>query len=202
MNTNSNSQLIKKIMKKVTIIFTIILSVFSKNVMAQGEHPSNKQSEHPSNKTASNTIVDVAVSNKDFSTLVAALKAADLVSALQGAGPFTVFAPTNDAFAKIDAETLASLLEKKNQKVLANILTYHVISGKLAAADVVAALEKGKGSVVLTALNGEAITVMQKDGKIWLKDSNDNYSEITATDVMADNGVIHVINTVVMPKND
>ncbi|MDB4603593.1 fasciclin domain-containing protein, partial [Cyclobacteriaceae bacterium] len=164
MDTNSNSQLIKKIMKKLTIIFTIILSVFSKNVMAQGEHPSNKQSEHPSNKTASNTIVDVAVSNKDFSTLVAALKAADLVSALQGAGPFTVFAPTNDAFAKIDAETLASLLEKKNQKVLANILTYHVISGKLAAADVVAALEKGKGSVVLTALNGEAITVMQKDG--------------------------------------
>ena len=202
MDTNANSQLIKKIMKKLTIIFTIILSVFSKNVMAQGEHPSNKQSEHPSNKTASNTIVDVAVSNKDFSTLVAALKAADLVSALQGAGPFTVFAPTNDAFAKIDAETLGSLLEKKNQKVLANILTYHVISGKLAAADVVAALEKGKGSVVLTALNGEAITVMQKDGKIWLKDSNDNYSEITATDVMADNGVIHVINTVVMPKND
>jgi len=202
MDTNSNSQLIKKIMKKLTIIFTIILSVFSKNVMAQGEHPSNKQSEHPSNKTASNTIVDVAVSNKDFSTLVAALKAADLVIALQGAGPFTVFAPTNDAFAKIDAETLASLLEKKNQKVLANILTYHVISGKLAAADVVAALEKGKGSVVLTALNGEAITVMQKDGKIWLKDSNDNYSEITATDVMADNGVMHVINTVVMPKND
>ena len=189
-------------MKKLTIIFTIILSVFSKNVMAQGEHPSNNQSEHPSNKTASNTIVDVAVSNKDFSTLVAALKAADLVSALQGAGPFTVFAPTNDAFGKIDAETLGSLLEKKNQKVLANILTYHVIAGKLAAADVVAALEKGNGSVVLTALNGEAITVIQKDGKIWLKDSNDNYSEITATDVMADNGVIHIINTVAMPKND
>ena len=189
-------------MKKLTIIFTIFLSIFSKNVMAQGEHPSNKQSEHPSNKTASNTVVDVAASNKDFSTLVTALKAADLVSALQGSGPFTVFAPTNDAFAKIDAETLGSLLEKKNQKVLANILKYHVIAGKLVAADVVAALEKGNGSVGLTALNGEAITVMQKDGKIWLKDSNDNYSEITATDVMADNGVIHVIDTVVMPKND
>ena len=177
-------------MKKLTIIFTIILSVlFLKNVIAQGEHPSNK--------IASNTIVDVAVGNKDFSTLVTALKAADLVSALQGA--FTVFPPTNDAFAKLDAETLSSLLEEKNQKALANILTYHVISGKLAAADVVAALEKGNGSVTLTALNGEAITVMQKDGKIWLKDSNGNYSEITATDVMADNGVIHVINTVVMP---
>ena len=188
-------------MKKFTFIFTIILFVvFSQNVIAQGEHPSNKQGEHPSNKVVSNTIVDVAVSNKDFSTLVTALKAADLVSALQGAGPFTVFAPTNDAFAKLDAETLTSLLEEKNQKVLANILTYHVISGKLDASDVVAALEKGKGSVELTALNGEAISVMQKDGKIWLKDANGSYSEITATDVMASNGVIHVINTVVMPK--
>ena len=90
-------------MKKLTIIFTIILSVvFLEDVTAQGDHPSNK--------TESNTIVDVAVSNKDFSTLVSALKAADLVSALQGAGPFTVFAPTNGAFAKIDAKTLSSLL--------------------------------------------------------------------------------------------
>ena len=171
-------------MKKLVLIFTVILSVaFSKNVSAQG------------------TIVDVAVGNQDFSTLVTALKAADLVGALQGDGPFTVFAPTNDAFAKIDAKTLNSLLEEKNQKVLANILTYHVVSGKLAASDVVAALEKGNGSVELTALNGEVISVMQKDGKIWLKDSNGNYSEIIATDVMGSNGVIHVINTVVMPKS-
>tara|TARA_B110000003_G_scaffold87106_1_gene89224 strand:- start:5257 stop:5772 length:516 start_codon:yes stop_codon:yes gene_type:complete len=170
-------------MKKLVLIYSIILSVaFSKNTNAQG------------------TIVDVAVGNKNFSTLVTALKAADLVSALQGDGPFTVFAPTNDAFAKIDSETLNSLLEEKNQKVLANILTYHVISGKLAATDVVAALDKGNGSVELKALNGELISVMQKDGKIWLKDSNENYSEITATDVMGSNGVIHVINTVVMPK--
>ena len=152
------------------------------------------------NLTAQGTIVDVAIGNKNFSTLVTALKSADLVSALQGSGPFTVFAPTNDAFAKIDAETLNSLLEENNQKVLANILTYHVISGKLAATDVVAALDKGNGSVELKALNGELISVMQKDGKIWLKDSNENYSEITATDVMGSNGVIHVINTVVMPK--
>ena len=170
-------------MKKLILIYSIILSVaFSKNTNAQG------------------TIVDVAVGNKNFSTLVTALKAADLVSALQGDGPFTVFAPTNDAFAKIDSETLNSLLEEKNQKVLANILTYHVISGKLAATDVVAALDKGNGSIELKALNGELISVMQKDGKIWLKDSNENYSEITATDVMGSNGVIHVINTVVMPK--
>ena len=171
-------------MKKLVLILTIISSVvFSKNINAQG------------------TIVDVAVGNKDFSTLVTALKAADLVGALQGDGPFTVFAPTNDAFAKLDSKTLSSLLEEENQKALANILTYHVVSGKLAASDVVAALEKGNGSVDLTALNGQVINVMQKDGKIWLKDSNGNYSEIVATDVMGSNGVIHVINTVVMPKS-
>lgn len=150
--------------------------------------------------TAQETIVDVAVGNDDFSTLVTALKAADLVGALQGDGPFTVFAPTNDAFAKIDSNTLNSLLEVKNQKVLANILTYHVVSGKLTATDVVAALKKGNGTVELKALNGQVLTVMKKDGKIWLKDTSGNYSEIIATDVNGSNGVIHVIDTVVMPK--
>ena len=170
-------------MKKLVLILTIAMTlVISKNVVAQG------------------TIVDVAVGNEDFSTLVTALKAADLVGALQGDGPFTVFAPTNGAFAKLDSNTLSSLLEAKNQKALANILTYHVISGKLTATDVVSALESGNGSVDLTALNGQVINVMQKDGKIWLKDLNGNYSEIVATDVMGSNGVIHVINTVVMPN--
>lgn len=170
-------------MKKIVFTLTMIISLaWSQQTIAQ------------------KTIVDVAIGNEDFSTLVAALKAADLVSALQGDGPFTVFAPTNEAFAKIDATTLNSLLEKKNQKALANILTYHVIPGKLAATDVVAALKKGKGSVEIKALNGQILTVMQKDDKIWLKDQAGNVSEIVATDVMASNGVIHVINTVVMPK--
>jgi len=174
-----------KIMKKTIFILSVTLSLLlisTKSLVAQG------------------TIVDVAISNKNFSTLVTALKSADLVGALQGDGPFTVFAPTNDAFAKIDSKTLNSLLEEKNKKVLSNILTYHVISGKLAASDVVSALKKGNGSVELTALNGQVITVMKKDGKIWLKDSKGNYSEISATDVMGSNGVIHVINTVVMPE--
>ena len=170
-------------MKKLVLSVTMILCVaFASSLSAQ------------------KTIVDVAVGNKDFTTLVTALKAADLVGALQGEGPFTVFAPTNDAFAKIDAKTLSSLLEAGNKEALANILTYHVVSGKLAASDVVAALKKGNGSVDLTALNGQVINVMQKDGKIWLKDSNGNYSEIVATDVMGSNGVIHVISSVVMPK--
>lgn len=170
-------------MKKLTLILTITmtLALFK-------------------NATAQETIVDVAIGNEDFSTLVTSLKAADLVGALQADGPFTVFAPTNDAFAKIDSNTLSSLLEAKNQKALSNILTYHVISGKITATDVVAALKKGKGTVELEALNGQVLTVMQKDGKIWLKDTNGNYSEIIATDVNCSNGVIHVIDSVVMPK--
>jgi uncharacterized surface protein with fasciclin (FAS1) repeats len=150
--------------------------------------------------TAQKTIVDAAVSNENFTTLVAALKAADLVGALQGDGPFTVFAPTNDAFAKIDKEALANLLKPENKKALTNILTYHVIPGKLMASDVVAALKKGNGKVEVKALNGSVLTVMQKDGKIWLKDQAGNYSEITATDVEGSNGVIHIIDTVVMPE--
>ncbi|MEM9679664.1 MAG: fasciclin domain-containing protein [Bacteroidota bacterium] len=170
-------------MKKLVFIFTTLVALtFSQNATAQ------------------KTIVDVAVGNKDFSTLVTALKSAELVSALQGDGPFTVFAPTNDAFGKIDSATLNSLLEPKNRKALTNILTYHVIPAKLMASDVVAALKKGKGKVEVKALNGQVLTVMSKDNKIWLKDQNGNYSEIVATDVKADNGVIHVINTVVMPK--
>ena len=164
------------------IITTVLFMIFSGNVVAQ------------------DTVVDIAVGNEDFSTLVKALKAADLVGALNSEGPFTVFAPTNDAFAKIDSKTLNSLLEVENKKSLANILTYHVISGKIVASDVVAALKKGNGLVELTALNGQVISVIEKDGKIWLKDSNENYSEITSTDIMGSNGVIHVIDSVVMPK--
>lgn len=170
-------------MKKLLFIFTTIAALsFAQTTNAQ------------------KTIVDVAVGNEDFSTLVAALKAADLVSALQADGPFTVFAPTNSAFAKIDKDALGNLLKPENKATLANILTYHVIPSKLMASDVLAALKKGNGKVEVKALNGTVLTVMSKDGKIWLKDQAGNYSEITATDVTADNGVIHIIDTVVMPK--
>ena len=174
----------KKIMKKSIIsILTLILLVIGQSSFAQKKD-----------------IVDVAVSVDDFSTLVTALKAADLVGALKGDGPFTVFAPTNSAFAKIDANTLGSLLKPENKKQLSSILTYHVVSGKLAANDVVAALKKGKGKVDLTTLNGSKLKVVQNDKGIWLQDSNGNYSKITKTDVMGTNGVIHIIDSVVMPK--
>jgi uncharacterized surface protein with fasciclin (FAS1) repeats len=148
----------------------------------------------------SQTIVEAAVSNKDFSTLVTALKAADLVGALSGEGPFTVFAPNNDAFAKIDSETLGNLLKPENVKALTNILTYHVVSGKLMASDVASALKSGYGKAKLTALNGQTLTARSKDGKIFLEDSQGNMSQIIATDVAGSNGVIHVISSVVMPE--
>ncbi len=171
-------------MKKIIFILsTILLFSFAQNAIAQKK-----------------SIVEIAIGNKDFSTLVTALKAADLVGALKGDGPFTVFAPTNDAFAKIDGKVLGDLLKPENKKTLANILTYHVASGNVPAKSVAAALKKGKGKTELTMLNGSGLKVIQKEGKIWLKDKNGNYSQIVTTDIMASNGVIHVIDTVVMPK--
>jgi len=171
-------------MKKLVFIFsTIVALAFTTQVNAQKQN-----------------LVEIAVGNDNFSTLVTALKAADLVGALQGDGPFTVFAPTNDAFAKIDSNTLGALLKPQNKGKLSSILTYHVVSGNLQAKDVAAALKKGKGKVELTTLSGATLKVMQKNGKIWLKDQNGNYSEITATDIKGTNGVIHVISDVVMPK--
>lgn len=182
-------------MKKVAIGLIVFLFAFVSPLQAQCNSTKNVTALNHNKKD----IVDVAVSNDSFSTLVAAVKAADLVGALKAEGPYTVFAPTNDAFAKIDKATLSSLLEKKNKKTLTAILTYHVIKGKLTAKDVVAALEKGNGKATLTTLNGSKLTVIKNKKGIWLKDQKGNYSKISSTDVMASNGVIHVIDTVVMP---
>lgn len=170
--------------KLVFILTTIALIAFSQTSQAQ----------------KGQDVVDIAVSVEDFSTLVTALKAADLVDALKGDGPFTVFAPVNSGFAKIDSNTLNALLEPANKEKLAAILTYHVVSGKIAASDVAAALESGNGKAELTTLNGGKVTAVSKDGGIYLQDANGNYSKISKTDVMASNGVIHIIEDVVMPK--
>lgn len=134
------------------------------------------------------TIVDVAVEAGSFKTLVAALKAADLVGALQGKGPFTVFAPSDAAFAKLPAGTVDALL--KDPKKLASILTYHVISGQVLAADVV----KGNGGRPAT-LNGASLDIQVKDGKVYV-----NGAMVTAADVLASNGVIHIIDAVLLPQ--
>lgn len=145
-------------------------------------------------------IVDIASGSKDHTTLVAAVKAADLVATLKGKGPFTVFAPTNAAFAKLPAGTVENLLKPENKATLVSILTYHVVSGNLDAAAVMAAIKAGKGTAVLTTVQGGKLTGSLDKGKVKLTDENGNSVFVTATDLKGSNGVIHVIDGVVMPK--
>ena len=150
--------------------------------------------------SAQKTVVDVAVGSKDHSTLVVAIKAADLVNTLQGKGPFTVFAPTNEAFAKLPKGTVENLLKTENKATLAKILTYHVVAGNLDAAAVITAIKDGKGKVTLKTVSGGTLTASLKNGKVILTDEKGGIATVTATDLKAGNGVVHVIDTVLMPK--
>jgi len=145
-------------------------------------------------------VVDIAISSADHSTLVAAVKAADLVSTLKGAGPFTVFAPTNAAFEKLPAGTVESLLKPDNNAQLPKILTYHVISGNFDAAAAIAAIKKGKGKLELTTVSGGKLTASLDKTKVKLTDEAGNSAYVTATDLKGSNGVIHVIDGVLLPK--
>jgi len=148
----------------------------------------------------SKNIVENAINSQDHTTLVAAVKAAGLVETLQGKGPFTVFAPTNSAFAKLSAGTVENLVKPENKLALTTLLTYHVVSGRLNSKQLMKWIKKGKGTATLTTVEGGKIWVMEKDGKLWLKDEKGNIAQITISDVYQSNGVIHVIDTVVMPK--
>jgi uncharacterized surface protein with fasciclin (FAS1) repeats len=145
-------------------------------------------------------VVDIAISSPDHTTLVAAVKAADLVATLKSEGPFTVFAPTNEAFDKLPEGTVATLLKPENKAQLAKILTYHVVSGNLDSAAVVAALEDSNGEVVLTTVSGGKLTVSLEMDKVKLTDESGNSAYVTAVDLKGSNGVIHVIDGVVLPK--
>ncbi len=145
------------------------------------------------------TIVDVASGNPDFATLVAAVTAADLGTTLSGAGPFTVFAPTEAAFAKLPEGTVAELTKPENKEKLAGILTYHVVSGNVDAASLTKMIEDNGGKAELTTVAGGKLTAAVEGGKVVLTDAAGGKSTVTATDVAASNGVIHVIDTVVMP---
>jgi uncharacterized surface protein with fasciclin (FAS1) repeats len=146
-------------------------------------------------------IIENAVNSKDHTTLVAAVKAADLVSTLQGDGPFTVFAPTNAAFDKLPAGTVATLLEPTNKKQLQNVLTYHVVAGKYSSMDIVNAIKKGNGKAMFTTVNGGMLTAMLKGSNVVITDANGGTSMVTIADVNQSNGVIHVVNTVMLPKS-
>ena len=149
---------------------------------------------------SSSDIVDVAAGSKDHTTLVAAIKAAGLVETLKGKGPFTVFAPTNDAFAKLPAGTVESLLKPENKAALTGILTYHVVAGNLDAAAVVAAIKKGNGKAEVPTVAGGKLTATIENGKVILTDEKGRKSTVVATDLKASNGVIHVVDGVLLPK--
>ena len=145
-------------------------------------------------------IVDIAAGSEAHTTLVAAVKAAGLVETLKSAGPFTVFAPVNDAFGKLPAGTVDFLLKTENKATLAKILTYHVVAGNLDASAVIAAIKAGKGKAVLTTVSGNILTASIDNGKVKLTDEKGGTSFVTVTDLKGSNGIIHVIDTVILPK--
>jgi uncharacterized surface protein with fasciclin (FAS1) repeats len=147
----------------------------------------------------SKNIVQNAVNSKDHTTLVAAVKAAGLVDTLQSPGPFTVFAPTNEAFAKLPAGTVDTLLKPENKKSLTNVLTYHVVPGRLSAKDLMEKIRAGNGKAMLKTVEGEELTFAEKDGRLWIWDAKGGSAQITIRNVMQSNGVIHVIDTVLLP---
>lgn len=146
------------------------------------------------------TIVENAVNSKDHTTLVAAVKAAGLVDTLNGTGPFTVFAPTNGAFDKLPAGTVGTLVKPENKAQLTRILTYHVVPGNYSSAQLLADARKHGGKASLKTVQGEPLTVALHDGKLWVIDARGGKAGISIADVNQSNGVIHVVDTVLMPK--
>jgi len=148
----------------------------------------------------SKNIIQNAVNSKDHTTLVAAVKAASLVDTLEGPGPFTVFAPTNEAFAKLPPGTVDNLLKPENKATLVKVLTYHVVPGRMTAVNLMKAVKDGEGQAKLTTVAGEDLWVKQAGpGKLTITDSKGDVATVTIPDVLQSNGVIHVIDTVLLP---
>jgi uncharacterized surface protein with fasciclin (FAS1) repeats len=180
-------------MKKIIItslsLFFVAASTFAQKPVEVGGAPM-----YPTKN-----IIENAVNSKDHTTLVAAVKAAGLVETLQSAGPFTVFAPTNAAFEKLPAGTVENLVKPENKATLSSVLTYHVVAGRMSSADIAKAIKAGKGKVEFKTVQGSTLTAMMSGKDVVLKDSKGNTAKITIMDVNQSNGVIHVIDTVVMP---
>ena len=186
----------KKFLKPLSILFASI-SLFSAGINAQEKTVMVGGAA----MYASKNIVENAVNSKEHTTLVAAIKAAGLVETLQSAGPFTVFAPTNAAFAKLPAGTLETLLKDENKPVLTSVLTYHVIPGKINSSTLVKLIKKNGGKFTAKTVQGGELSFSMKGKNIVLKDEKGGMSMVTIKDVNQSNGVIHVIDTVVLPKS-
>jgi uncharacterized surface protein with fasciclin (FAS1) repeats len=169
----------------------VLFGVFAFAVFAMGSMGVSAQGK---------TVVDIAVGSPDHTTLVAAVKAADLVGTLSGAGPFTVFAPVNGAFNKLPAGTVDTILKPENKGMLTKVLTYHVVSGNLDSKAVAKAIKAGGGKAELTTVSGGKLWAMMEGKNVVLMDEKGNKATVTAVDLKGSNGVIHVIDTVVMPN--
>ena len=178
-------------MKKVLIALMTIATVSSTATFANNDGGKNEKP---------GTIVSVAVSNDAFTTLVAAVKAAGLVDVLNGEGPFTVFAPTNDAFGKLPAGTVDGLLMPESKESLTAVLTYHVIAGEFMAADVVKAIKNNGGKFTINTVQGGRLVASMKGKNVILTDAAGNSSTVVIADLKASNGVIHAIDSVVLPE--
>jgi uncharacterized surface protein with fasciclin (FAS1) repeats len=185
-----------KNMKRLILPLLVVAAMtFTSTVQAQ-KNPMVGGAEMYANKD----IVDNAVNSKDHTTLVAAVKAAGLVNTLKSAGPFTVFAPTNEAFAKLPAGTVETLVKPENKATLTKILTYHVVAGKMDAKTIAAAIKAGNGKAELTTVSGGKLWASMQGDKLVLTDEKGGMATVTIANVMQKNGVIHVIDTVLMPN--
>ncbi|HKR01910.1 MAG TPA: fasciclin domain-containing protein [Pyrinomonadaceae bacterium] len=186
-------------MKKTLVTLLLIAAAFT-----AGAQMSFAQNENPMVGGAamlrSRDIVDNAVNSADHTTLVAAVKAAGLVATLKSKGPFTVFAPTNAAFDKLPAGTVETLVKPENKEMLTRILTYHVVAGLYDSRKLMKLIERGGGTATLKTVSGDTLMAMMSGGGIVLRDEKGNTSNVTIADVRQSNGVIHVIDTVVMPN--
>lgn len=182
-------------MKKQMLMILAVVALAMSSALAQNPVVGGQEMYPTKN------IIQNAVNSADHTTLVAAVKAAGLVDTLEGAGPFTVFAPTNEAFNKLPAGTVDTLLKPENKAMLTKVLTYHVVAGRLAAHDLLKKIKEGNGTAELTTVEGGKLWAMSADGKhITLKDEKGGTSMVTIPNVMQSNGVIHVVDTVLMPN--
>ena len=194
-------------MKRLTLVLAFAASLA---IAACAEEPADTTLEEDTaavdpmtttDAVSEGTIVEVAQGNSDFSTLVSAVNSAELGETLSGPGPYTVFAPTNAAFNKVPQETRDQLLSDAGQADLTNILTYHVVEGETTAAALTSAIEAaGESGYAITTVNGATLTAMMDGGNVVLRDAAGNTARVTSTDTEASNGVIHTIDTVLMPS--
>jgi uncharacterized surface protein with fasciclin (FAS1) repeats len=195
MKSKINTMRLKNLIPAIVVAVFISATSFANN----STDPKNEKEVVTTNES-DKTIVEVAASNENFTTLVAAVKAAGLVDVLNGEGPFTVFAPVNSAFDKLPDGTVANLLKPENKSTLTAILTYHVVAGKFYAKDVLKAIKANGGKFTITTVQGGKLTASLVNGNVILTDEKGNTSKVIITDVKASNGVVHAIDSVVMPQ--